>query len=139
MTGSWDSASGQPHVSAGSPQHPPPLGPPPNSEAPASRPSNGLGVASLVVGLVALLASLTVVGGLVLGVLAAMLGLIARAQVRHGQASNGDVAMTGVVLGVLAILASTIIAMFWLVPQTTIINSETRTTSIASEHHEARG
>ncbi len=30
--------------------------------------------------------------------------------------------MTGVVLGVLAILASTIIAVFWLVPQPTIIN-----------------
>ena len=129
---------GQPYESAGSPQHPPPLGPPPNSEAPASRPSNGLGVASLVIGLVALLASSTVVGGLVLGVLAAIFGLIARAQVRHGQASNGDVAMTGVVLGVLAILASTIIAMFWLVPQTTIINSETTITSIASEHQEAR-
>jgi hypothetical protein len=93
----------------------------------------------LVIGLVALLASLTVVGGLVLGVLAAILGLIARAHdIRDGQASNGDVAMTGVVLGVLAILASMIIAMFWLVPARTIINSETRITSIASEHQEAR-
>ena len=78
---------------------------------PAGR-RNGLGVASLVVGLVALLASLTVVGGLMLGVLAAMLGLLARAQVRHGQASNGDAAMTGVVLGVLAIVASLIMPMF---------------------------
>ena len=142
MTGSWDSASGQPYVSAGSPQRPPPhpvapgpdqvLGAQPNSGAPASRPSNGLGVASLLIGLAALVASLTVVGGLMLGVLAAILGLIARVQVKHGQASNGDVAITGVVLGVLAIVASMIIALFWVVPQMRIINSEARITSIAS-------
>jgi chromate transport protein ChrA len=113
------------------------VGPPPDSEAPAGRPSNGFGVASLVIGLVALLASLTVVGGFVLGVLAAILGLIARAQVRHGQASNGDVAMTGVVLGVLAVLASMIIAIFWVVPARTFINSETGTTSMASQHQDA--
>jgi hypothetical protein len=142
MTASWDSASGQPYVPAGSTQHPPPypvapgpdqvLGPQPNSGAPASRPSNALGVASLVIGLVALVASVTVVGGLMLGVLAAMLGVIARVQVKHGQASNGDVAITGVVLGVLAIVASMIVAMFWVVPQMRITNSETRITSIAT-------
>jgi hypothetical protein len=70
----------------------------------------------LVIGLVALVASVTAVGGFVLGVLAAMLGLIARAQVKHGQASNGDVAITGVVLGVLAIIASMVVALFWLAP-----------------------
>jgi hypothetical protein len=114
LTGSWDSASSQPYVSAESS---------PNSEAPASRPRNGLGVASLIIGLVALLTSLTLIGGLVLGVLAAILGVIARAQVRHGQASNGDVAMIGIVLGVLAILASLIIGVFWVVPQMAIINA----------------
>ena len=122
MTGSPESVSGQPHASAG-PDH---VWGPPDSEAPATRPRNGLGVASLVVGVVALVASLTVVGGLMLGVLAALLGLLARAQVRHGQASNGDTAMTGVVLGVLAIVASLIFALFWVVPEW-IINSETTT------------
>jgi chromate transport protein ChrA len=77
----------------------------------------------LIIGLVALLTSLTLIGGLVLGVLAAILGVIARAQVRHGQASNGDVAMIGIVLGVLAILASLIIGVFWVVPQMAIINA----------------
>ncbi|ORV42298.1 DUF4190 domain-containing protein [Mycobacterium conspicuum] len=96
---------------------------PPDSDTPVSKPNNGLGVASVVIGLVALLASSTFVGGLVLGVLALILGLIARAQVRHGHASNGDVAMTGVVLGVLAILASVIIGIFWVVPKMTIINA----------------
>ena len=86
----------------------------------------------MLIGLAALVASLTVVGGLMLGVLAAILGLIARVQVKHGQASNGDVAITGVVLGVLAIVASMIIALFWVVPQMRIINSEARITSIAS-------
>jgi hypothetical protein len=130
MTGSWDSAPSEPYVSAE---------PPPDSEAPTGRPSNAIGIASLIIGLVALLASFTVAGGLMLGALAAILGVIARAQVRHGQASNGDVAMTGIVLGVLAILASTIIAIFWLVPARTFVNAEARMTSIASEHQEARG
>ncbi len=126
MAARWDSASGRPV--SGPDQV---LGPQPNSGAPAGKPSNGLGVASLVVGLAALLASATVGGGLVLGVLAAILGLIARAQVKHGQASNGDVAVTGVVLGVLAIVASMIFALFWVVPGW-IINSEAPITSTAS-------
>jgi hypothetical protein len=129
MTGPWDSVSGEPYPS--------PVGLPPNSEAPLSKPNNALGVASLVIGIVALLASLTVVGGFVFGVLAAILGLVARAQVRHGQASNGDVAMTGVVLGVLAILASLIIAVFWTVPKMTTLDSETSFTSSASQHQVA--
>jgi hypothetical protein len=82
----------------------------------------------LVVGVVALVASLTVVGGLMLGVLAALLGLLARAQVRHGQASNGDTAMTGVVLGVLAIVASLIIALFWVVPSMRFTSAESTIT-----------
>jgi hypothetical protein len=60
-----------------------------------------------------------------LGVLAAMLGVIARVQVNHGQASNGDVAITGVVLGVLAIVASLIVAMFCVVPQMRITSIAT--------------
>jgi hypothetical protein len=117
MSGSWDSESGQP---------------PGPHQAPASKPSNAFGVASLVIGLVALVASVTVVGGVMLGILAAMLGLIARAQVKHGQASNGDVAITGVVLGVLAIVASMIVAIFWVVPKMSSTSSETRITNIAS-------
>ena len=101
---------------------------PPDSEPPAGKPRNGLGVASLVVGILALLASLTVVGGLTLGVLAAILGVLARAQFRHGRASNGDVAMTGVVLGVLAIVASLIFALFWVVPEWIINSGMTITT-----------
>jgi chromate transport protein ChrA len=100
----------------------------PDSEVPAGKPKNGLGVASLIIGILALVGSLTVVGGLVLGVLAAILGVLARAQVRHGQASNGDTAMTGVVLGVLAVIASLIFALFWTVPEW-IINSHTTMTS----------
>jgi chromate transport protein ChrA len=115
VTGSPESTSGQPCAD--------PVWGPPDSGDPAGNSKNGFGVASLVVGVLALLVSLTVVGGLVLGVLAVILGVIARAQFRHGQASNGDIAMTGVVLGVLAILASFIIAMFWVVPKMTIINA----------------
>ena len=83
----------------------------------------------MVVGVLALVASLTVVGGLTLGVLAAILGVLARAQVRHGHASNGDVAMSGVVLGVLAIVASLIIALFWVVPSMRFTSAESAVTS----------
>jgi heme/copper-type cytochrome/quinol oxidase subunit 2 len=128
VTGSPESASGQPYVSAG-PDH---VWGPADSQAPAGRSRNGLGVTSLIVGILALVASLTVVGGLMLGVLAAILGVLARAQVRHGQASNGDVAMTGVVLGVLAIVASLIIALFWVVPSMRMTSAALTMTSSAS-------
>ncbi|WP_370333398.1 DUF4190 domain-containing protein [Mycolicibacterium hippocampi] len=83
---------------------PPPYGsyggyPPPAPSAP----KNGLGVASLVVAIVSLF---TVFGGIVLGVVAIILGFLGRGRVKRGEATNGGIAVAGIVLGALSILVS---------------------------------
>jgi hypothetical protein len=69
-------------------------------------PRNGLGVAALVLAVIALLASCSVAGGLVLGIAAIIIGVLARGRVNRGEANNGGVAMTGIILGGLAVVIS---------------------------------
>jgi hypothetical protein len=71
---------------------------------------NGLGTAALVVGVVALLTSWLVLGGL-LGIVAVILGVIGLGRVKRREASNRGSAIAGVVLGVLsALVAAAVIA-----------------------------
>jgi heme/copper-type cytochrome/quinol oxidase subunit 2 len=49
---------------------------------------------------------LTVCGGIVLGVAAIVLGFIGRGRVKRGEATNGGVAMAGIVLGFLGVVVS---------------------------------
>lgn len=83
-----------------------PYGPPqpyyPGSTPPPYGRRNGLGTGSLLLALVALLATLTVFGGVILGIAAALMGFAARRRVKRGEATNGGVAMTGIVLGIVA-------------------------------------
>ncbi len=74
-----------------------------NYPPPASAPRNGLGIAALVVAIIALL---SVYGGLILGIVAVILGFLGRGRVKRGEANNGGVAMAGIVLGFLAIVVS---------------------------------
>lgn len=78
----------------------------PGSGQPVPARRNGLGVAALVVGLLALLTSWTVIGGCVLGVGAIVLGVLGRKRVARGEADNGGMALAGLVLGVLGLLLS---------------------------------
>lgn len=77
--------------------------PPPGSGA---APRNGLGIAALVLGLLALLSSWTVVGGIVFGLLAIVLGVIGRGRAKRGEANNGGLALAGIILGALGLLIS---------------------------------
>lgn len=72
---------------------------------PPAVPRNGLGTASLVIGIFALLSSPTIGGGVILGILAIILGVVGRGRVKRGEANNGGVAISGVVLGVLGLIA----------------------------------
>lgn len=72
----------------------------------ATRPANGLGIASLVLGIVGTLLSETVVLGLLFGAIALVFGLIGRGRVGRGAATNGRQALAGVILGAAAILLS---------------------------------
>jgi len=76
-------------------------------------PRNGLGVAALIVGVCALIGSFSIAGGIVLGIVAVILGFVGRGRVKRGEATNGGVATAGIVLGVLGIIAGLIFVAIW--------------------------
>ncbi|MEV7426309.1 MULTISPECIES: DUF4190 domain-containing protein [unclassified Streptomyces] len=69
-------------------------------------PRNGLGIAALVVGLIGLVFFWTVVGGIVLGLLAIVFGIIGFLRGRRGEATNGTMSLIGAIIGALALVAS---------------------------------
>jgi hypothetical protein len=64
-----------------------------------------LGVASLWVAIAGLVTALSVVLGVALGGAAVVLGFLGYARVKRREADNGGVAIAGIVLGALAIIA----------------------------------
>jgi hypothetical protein len=96
--------------------------------APAYRPEqgaavhkrNGLGIAALVLGILAVLLFWTLVGGIVLGLVALILGVIGFRRGRRGQATNGTMSLVGAVLGVLGLIGSVIVIGFGV----SLINSD---------------
>ena len=70
-----------------------------------------MGVASLVLGILAILGGLFVVGGL-FGILAVIFGFIGRAKAKRGEATNGGMALAGIITGFIGIaLAALIIVL----------------------------
>lgn len=61
-------------------------------------------MAALILGLLALLTSITVVGGILLGLLAIVLGIVGRGRAKRGEANNGGMALAGIILGLLGLL-----------------------------------
>jgi hypothetical protein len=88
-------------------------------DAPPTRPRNGFGIAALILGLFALLASWTVIGGIVFGVLALIFGLLGQARAKRGESTNGGMSVAGVVLGIIGML----IAIGLLVLGISLLNS----------------
>lgn len=76
-------------------------------------PKNGLGTAALVIAIVALISSVSVVGGVLLGIGAVILGFIARGRVKSGEANNGGVALAGIILGIISIIAGLAFIAIW--------------------------
>ncbi|OII64844.1 hypothetical protein BJP40_19340 [Streptomyces sp. CC53] len=118
-------APGGPGAGFGAPTAPPWAGAPGVPGAPGpygmpfpppyAAPRNGFGTAALVLGIVGLVFGAIpvafVLGG-VLGVLALVFGLLGRARARRGEATNQGMALAGVVLGALAIVAVIVWAVF---------------------------
>ena len=79
-------------------------------------PRNGLGIAALVLGILALLSSLSL-AGLLFGSLAVTLGLSAEDAVIHNEATNRKTITTAIVLGIIAIIISLVALAFriWLI------------------------
>jgi hypothetical protein len=93
---------------------PPPPQPYSGYGPPPVAPKNGLGIAALVVAIIGLVFCWTVVGGVILGVVAVIIGFVARGRVKRGQATNGGVAIAGIVLGFLAIIVSLVFIPIWI-------------------------
>lgn len=81
-----------------------------------STPRNGLGIASLVLGLIALITSVSIVG-LLFGSFAVVLGFFAWDQVIRNEATNRRTTIAAMVLGVIAIIIGLIAFAFriWLI------------------------
>ncbi|WP_298992671.1 DUF4190 domain-containing protein [uncultured Pseudokineococcus sp.] len=80
---------------------------------PHHEPRNGLGVAALVVGIVALLSVcvgifLAGIPAVIIGVVGIVLGVGARRRVKRGEATNGGVATTGLVLSIVSLVLGVI-------------------------------
>ncbi|KGI68189.1 DUF4190 domain-containing protein [Mycolicibacterium rufum] len=101
---------------------PPPYGPNPGSypppppqyggyggypvPPPASVPRNGLGTTALILAIIGIVLCWSIAGGIILGLCAVIIGFVARGRVKRGEATNGGVAIAGIVLGVVAIIAA---------------------------------
>ncbi|MGQ7296080.1 DUF4190 domain-containing protein [Quadrisphaera sp. KR29] len=75
-------------------------------------PRNGVGLAALILGILALLSGFFVIGGL-LGLVAIVLGVIGSRRAKRGLATNRGMAITGIVLGLLAVVLSVIAIVFF--------------------------
>ena len=81
---------------------------------PPAGPRNGLGIATLVLAIIGLVFCWTVVGGVPLGLCAVIIGFVAWGRVKRGEATNGGVAIAGIVLGFLAIIVSLVFIPIWI-------------------------
>jgi hypothetical protein len=97
------------------PPYPPPL-PQPYSgfTPPPTGPRNGLGITALVLAIIGLVFCWSVAGGIILGLCAIIIGFVGRGRVKRGEATNGGVAIAGIVLGFLAIIVSLIFIPIWI-------------------------
>ncbi|MGB8650038.1 MAG: DUF4190 domain-containing protein, partial [Mycobacteriales bacterium] len=89
----------------GYPAPPPGWGQPPPYGAPLP-PSgrNGFGVTALVLGVASVMLCWTVVIGAIGGVLAIVFGALGRSRAARGEATNGGVALAGLITGVIGLL-----------------------------------
>ena len=88
---------------------PPPPAAYPGYPPPPTAPKNGLGIAALVVAIIALI---SVFGGVVLGVVAVILGFLGWNRAKRGEATNGGMAVAGIVLGFLSIIEAVVLIAF---------------------------
>ena len=68
------------------------------------RGGSGLAIAALVLGVLALITSWTVIGGVLCGILAIVLGFVALSRAKRGLGRGRGMAITGIVLGALGLV-----------------------------------
>ncbi|MEU9579815.1 DUF4190 domain-containing protein [Streptomyces chilikensis] len=73
------------------------------------QPKNGLAIPALVLGILAVVFFWTVIGGILLGVLALVFGILGMRRARRGGAPHGKLAIAGAVLGGVGLIASLVL------------------------------
>lgn len=107
---------GQPSQPPGGYPPPPPM-PYAGQAPPPAALRNGMGITALVLAIIGLLICwIPFVGllGLVLGIVAVILGFLGRGRVKRGEANNGGIALAGIVLGVFAVLGAIAAIVIWI-------------------------
>ena len=77
----------------------------PGYSPPPAEPKNGFGITALILAIIGLVLCWSVAGGIVLGVCAVIFGFLGRGRVKRGEADNGGVAIAGIALGFVSIVA----------------------------------
>jgi uncharacterized membrane protein len=72
-------------------------------------PQNGMGTASLVLGILGLVCC----GSLIMSVLAIVFGVMGRKKVAAGQATNGGMATAGMILGIVGVVLGILGLIAW--------------------------
>jgi hypothetical protein len=80
-----------------------------------------MAITALVLGVLALLSSWTVVGGILLGLAAIIVGLIALTKIRQGRADGKAMAIIGIITGALGL----VVAVGLIAIGASLLNSET--------------
>lgn len=105
---SGENPGGYPPPPGGYP--PPPGDYPPGQSAWQQQPKGkGLAITALVFGIIALILCWTVVVGIVAGLIAVIVGIIAWVKARRGTAGGGGMAIAGLVLGLLGLIAAIVL------------------------------
>lgn len=77
-------------------------------QQPPASPKNGVGIAALILGIISVLAFWTFGFGILLGIVAVILGIVGRNRAKRLEATNKGVATTGLVFGILGIIAGAV-------------------------------
>ncbi|MGW0790994.1 DUF4190 domain-containing protein [Streptomyces sp. NPDC002911] len=75
-------------------------------------PANGLGIAAMVLGIIAVAGFCMWGLGVILGILALIFGIIGRGRAKRGEATNGGMALAGIILGSISIVISAVFLGF---------------------------
>jgi hypothetical protein len=81
-------------------------------QPPPRRPGAGMAITALILGILALLLFWTIVGGVLFGIVALILGPIASGRAKRGVSSGRGMAITGAILGLVGLLASIALIIF---------------------------
>lgn len=93
---------------------PPPPGPPDVPPVPtdAAAPRNGMGTAALVLGIIGLVLACAFGLGIIVAVIAIVLGVIGLKNVKKGVASNRGSALAGIILGIAGLVVGAVVVTF---------------------------